>query len=156
MELIPLNKEFPAKDQGIQLLKMMEMVSFSSSLDIPLLGVSLSVNYSHISNGVKSLRLSRANFNALIHAVENMPYSPDAMVLQIQAVFLEILNLNLYIFPQGAYDNASARTQDLEAALGSNYHTRDQFAVSVEDVTSKTLNIMAKILTTHESLMLIR
>ena len=88
MELIPLNKEFPAKDQGIQLRKMMEMVSFSSSLDIPLLGVSLSVNYSHISNGVKSLRLSRANFNALIHAVENMPYSPDAMVLQIQAVFI--------------------------------------------------------------------
>ena len=63
----------------------------------------------------------------------------------------------MYILkPQGAYDNAYARSQDLEAALGSNYYTQDNFAVSVEAVTSGTLTIMEKISTLHESLVLIR
>ena len=63
----------------------------------------------------------------------------------------------MYILkPQGAYDNAYARSQDLEAALGSDYYTQDNFAVSVEAVTSGTLTTMEKISTLHESLVLIR
>ena len=88
MELVPLNdKEHPSKDQAIQLLKLLEIVTFSASLDIPLLGLGLSVNYSHITNGVKSLQLSRSDYDAITHAVGNMSYSPDTMVLQIQAGF---------------------------------------------------------------------
>ena len=88
LELVSLDKEYPAKEQGVQLLKMMEVVTFSTSLDIPLLGVGVSVNYSHVSNGVKALRLSRSDFDALIRFVGDLPYSPDAMVLQIQAVLI--------------------------------------------------------------------
>ena len=91
LELVSLDKEYPAKEQGIQLLKMMEIVTFSTSLDIPLLGVGVSVNYSHVSNGVKALRLSRSDFDALIRFVGDLPYSPDAMVLQIQAVLIAFL-----------------------------------------------------------------
>ena len=76
------------------MLKLMEMITFSTSLDIPLLGVGLTVNYSHISNGVKSLHLSRSNFDTLTRTVGNMSYSPDAMVLQIQADFFIIKSLN--------------------------------------------------------------
>ena len=94
LELVPLDKEYPAKDQGVQMLKLMEMITFSTSLDIPLLGVGLTVNYSHLSNGVKSLHLSRSNFDTLIRTVGNMSYSPDAMVLQIQADFFIIKSLN--------------------------------------------------------------
>ena len=75
---------------------MMEIVTFSTSLDIPLLGVGVSVNYSHVSNGVKALRLSRSDFDALIRFVGDLPYSPDAMVLQIQAVF-NCFSLNFFI-----------------------------------------------------------
>ena len=155
MELVPLDKDFPAKSQGVQMLKLMEFITFSTSLTSPLLGVAVTVNYSHLSNGVKSLHLSRSHFETLIQAVGSMSYSPDAMVLQIQA---NILSLRfLYIKKtQGAYDNAYARTQDLEAALGSNYYTQDHFAVSVEAVTSGTLTTMEKISTLHESLVLIR
>ena len=94
MELVPLDKEFPAKNQGVQMLKLMEFITFSTSLDIPLLGVGLTVNYSHLSNGVKSLHLSRSHFDTLIRAVGSMSYSPDAMVLQIQANFFLIKSLN--------------------------------------------------------------
>ena len=85
MELVPLDKDFPAKSQGVQMLKLMEFITFSTSLTSPLLGVAVTVNYSHLSNGVKSLHLSRSHFETLIQAVGNMSYSPDAMVLQIQA-----------------------------------------------------------------------
>ena len=158
MELVPLDKDFPAKSQGVQLLKMMEFITFSTSLTSPLLGIAVTVNYSHLSNGVKSLHLSRSHFETLIQAVGSMSYSPDAMVLQIQAnKFFPLFFFKMYILkPQGAYDNAYARTQDLEAALGSNYYTQDNFAVSVEAVTSGTLTIMEKISTLHESLVLIR
>ena len=88
LELVSPDKDYPAKEQGVQLLKMMEVVTFSTSLDIPLLGVGVSVNYSHVSNGVKALRLSRSDFDALIRFVGDLPYSPDAMVLQIQAVLI--------------------------------------------------------------------
>ena len=157
MELVPLDKDFPAKSQGVQMLKLMEFITFSTSLTSPLLGVAVTVNYSHLSNGVKSLHLSRSHFETLIQTVGNMSYSPDAMVLQIQANKFLPLFLKMYILkPQGAYDNAYARSQDLEAALGSNYYTQDNFAVSVEAVTSETLTTMEKISTLHESLVLIR
>ena len=160
MELVPLDKDFPAKSQGVQMLKLMEFITFSTSLTSPLLGIAVTVNYSHLSNGVKSLHLSRSHFETLIQTVGNMSYSPDATVLQIQAdklPFFFPLFLKMYILKsQGAYDNAYARSQDLEAALGSNYYTQDNFAVSVEAVTSGTLTIMEKISTLHESLVLIR
>ena len=157
MELVPLDKDFPAKSQGVQMLKLMEFITFSTSLTSPLLGVAVTVNYSHLSNGVKSLHLSRSHFETLIQAVGSMSYSPDAMVLQIQANILSLKFLYLKKKKtQGAYDNAYARTQDLEAALGSNYYTQDHFAVSVEAVTSGTLTTMEKISTLHESLVLIR
>ena len=157
MELVPLDKDFPAKSQGVQMLKLMEFITFSTSLTSPLLGVGVTVNYSHLSNGVKSLHLSRSHFETLIQAVGSMSYSPDAMVLQIQANILSTKTFFLfYLKTQGAYDNAYARTQDLEAALGSSYYTQDHFAVSVETVTSGTLTTMQKISTLHESLVLIR
>ena len=156
MELVPLDKDFPAKSQGVQMLKLMEFITFSTSLTSPLLGVAVTVNYSHLSNGVKSLHLSRSHFETLIQAVGSMSYSPDAMVLQIQANILSLKFLYLKKKTQGAYDNAYARTQDLEAALGSSYYTQDHFAVSVETVTSGTLTTMQKISTLHESLVLIR
>ena len=155
MELVPLDKDFPAKSQGVQMLKLMEFITFSTSLTSPLLGVAVTVNYSHLSNGVKSLHLSRSHFETLIQAVGSMSYSPDAMVLQIQANILSI-KIFYILKTQGAYDNAYARTQDLEAALGSSYYTQDHFAVSVETVTSGTLTTMQKISTLHESLVLIR
>ena len=85
MELVPLDKDFPAKSQGVQMLKLMEFITFSTSLTSPLLGIAVTVNYSHLSNGVKSLHLSRSHFETLIQTVGNMSYSPDATVLQIQA-----------------------------------------------------------------------
>ena len=72
------------------MLKLMEFITFSTSLTSPLLGVGVTVNYSHLSNGVKSLHLSRSHFETLIQAVGSMSYSPDAMVLQIQANILSL------------------------------------------------------------------
>ena len=98
MELVPLDKDFPAKSQGVQMLKLMEFITFSTSLTSPLLGVAVTVNYSHLSNGVKSLHLSRSHFETLIQAVGSMSYSPDAMVLQIQADFFIIKSLGFKNF----------------------------------------------------------
>ena len=102
MELVPLDKDFPAKSQGVQLLKMMEFITFSTSLTSPLLGIAVTVNYSHLSNGVKSLHLSRSHFETLIQTVGNMSYSPDATVLQIQAdKFFFSFSQNVYIKTPG-------------------------------------------------------
>ena len=77
-----------AKNQSIQLIRSLEMVKFNSSLDVPLLGISLSVGFSHISAGIKPILLTRQDFDMICSTLSSHQFSPNAIVLQVQVIHL--------------------------------------------------------------------
>lgn len=76
-----------ARNQSVQLVRYLEMIKFNASLDFPLLGISLSANFSHISSGIKPTLLTRQNFDMICSTLHNHPFSANSIVMQNQVLY---------------------------------------------------------------------